>query len=126
MKLALVVAVALLAGCKSGAKAPIECRRKAADALAGKLDKDQMTQLCSGATDADQPIACFQEALDADLSLNAYGALLLCSRFNLDAHNAQTNARIAADKQCPSTDLSEIERRLRRIEDKIDELPKKR
>jgi len=125
----LLVAVCLVwgTGCKSRSDAPLDCMRKGLERFKGQLSHEQLTHLCSGTSDAEAPLDCFGKAKEVkELDMSNFGALELCSPYNLDASNAKTAAERAADKACPSVDVSEIERRLRSIESKLDELPKRR
>jgi hypothetical protein len=121
-----LIATVLLAAC-SHATAPIECNHRGLDELGDKLTQSQITHLCSGATNPNTPIDCYLAAkADDKLSLTEVGALELCSPFNLDASNARKAAQEAADKVCPDVSTSNLEQRLKNVEDQLAELVHKR
>lgn len=127
----LTVLAALGGGCKpappaakkdavKASKAPLDCLHKAMQDPRVELEKSYLVQLCSGATDPDAPIDCFVAAMaDSALDVNANGALMLCSPFNFDAFSAR-------QKECPSVSTGSIEARLATIEQRLDELARKR
>jgi hypothetical protein len=96
--------------------AAIDCLRAVRADARVDLTLDYTVQLCSGARDAKAPIECYVAALEAtELDLNSEGALMLCSRFNLDAFNAKSKSSPIAQ----SCDLSGVEMRLATIESKL-------
>ena len=112
----------ILLGCKSRSDAPVDCMRKGLERFNNRLTHAQLTHLCSATVDAEAPLDCFDKAKDAkELDVSDSGALQLCSPYNLDASNAAAAADRAANKSCPSVNVSDIERRLTNIEAKLDD-----
>lgn len=125
--ISLAVFGVLAVSCSKASDTPISCMRNGLDRMKDRLTGAQLASLCSRATDSSDPLDCFENAKAAtDLNLSDYGALALCSAYSLDASNAKQAAEKAAAKSCPSVDVSDLDRRLRSIESKLEELGPKR